>query len=114
MGDLAFRNGILDAHHVNQILKNKQNMHAEVAVIKEALLPYKHFLQQENTVAANTITLKRSRNFYKEFEYQLLACNPIISKGAWLSCSIKNKLLKCAKEHPFDSASVHPKLLFSA
>ena len=72
VGDLVFRNGILDEHHVYQTLINKQNMYTEVALVKKALLPYKQFLKQENILATNIVTFKRSRDFYMESKRQLL------------------------------------------
>ena len=75
-----YRNGILDEHHVYETLIHKQNMYTEIALVKEALLPYKQFLQQESTLASNVVTLKRSRDFYMEFKRQLLASNHIRAK----------------------------------
>ena len=80
VGYLLFRNGILDEHHVYQTLIYKQNMYTEVALVKKVLLPYKQFLQQENILATNIVTLKRSRDFYMEFKRQLFAGNVIKAK----------------------------------
>ena len=80
VGDLMFRNGILDEHHVYQTLIYKQNMYTEVALVKKVLLPYKQFLQQENTLATNIVILKRSRDSYMEFKRQLFAGNVIRAK----------------------------------
>ena len=80
VGDLVFRNGILDEHHVYQTLINKQNMYTEVALVKKALLPYKQFLKQENILATNIVTFKRSRDFYMESKRQLFAGSVIRAK----------------------------------
>ena len=80
MGDLLFRNGILDEHHVYLTLINKQNMYTEVALVKKALLQYKQFLKQENILATNIVTFKRSRDFYMESKRQLFAGSVIRAK----------------------------------
>ena len=80
VGDLVFRNGILDEHHVYQTLINKQNIYTKVALVKKALLPYKQFLKQENILATNIVTFKRSRDFYMESKRQLFAGSVIRAK----------------------------------
>ena len=80
MGDLVFRYGILDEHHVYQTLINKQNICTEVALVKKALLPYKQLLKHENILATNIVTFKRSRDFCMESKWQLVAGSVIRAK----------------------------------
>jgi hypothetical protein len=51
--DLKFTDGILDENFVYSHVRNKQNIYAEIAILKNALLPYRNILRNNNLINAN-------------------------------------------------------------
>ena len=73
IGDLRFKNGILDEQFAYQKIACKQNIHCEIILVKHALQPYQQILKQPITGILTSVKRFRSKEFYDMFELQIIA-----------------------------------------
>ena len=73
IGDLRFKNGILDEQFAYQKIACKQNIHCEIMLVKHALQPYQQILKQPVTGILTNIKRFRSKEFYNMFKLQIIA-----------------------------------------
>ena len=71
VNDVLFVNGILDENHINQKLVYKQNMYAEIMMMKDALRPYQQQLIQIQQREINIMTLRKFKDFYRVYTQNL-------------------------------------------
>ena len=71
VGDLPFKNGILDEHAMYQTLNCKQNVHCELMLVKNALYPYRRCIECRNSERVPTIRCLRSKDYYNMYREQL-------------------------------------------
>ena len=73
IGDLRFKNGILDEQFAYKKIACKQNIHCEIMLVKHALQPYQQILKQPVTGILTNIKRFRSKEFYDMFKVQIIA-----------------------------------------
>ena len=73
IGDLRFKNGILDEQFAYQKIACKQNIHCEIMLVKHALQPHQQILKQPITGILTNIKRFRSKEFYDMFKLQIIA-----------------------------------------
>ena len=71
VGDLPFKNGILDEHAMYQTLNSKQNVHCELMLVKNALYPYRRCIESRNSETVPAIRCLRSKDYYNMYREQL-------------------------------------------
>ena len=73
IGDLMFKNGILDEQFPYQKIACKQNIHCEIMLVKHALQPYQQILKQPVTGILTNMKHCSSKDFYDMFKLQIIA-----------------------------------------
>ena len=73
IGDLVFRNGILNEQFVYEKVACKQNILCEIMLVKKALYPYQQSLREPQQNNLRAIKRYRSREFYDIFKLQMVS-----------------------------------------
>ena len=69
IGDLEFVDGKLDEAYLYRIIADQSNKHAEIMIVKKALMPYAHLLVDLATLNqgnCNKLTLMKSKDCYQK------------------------------------------------
>ena len=78
VGDLPFRNGVLDENEMHNMLDNKTNMYFEVMLVKTALYQYRMNIVNSNEKSVVQIRPLKSKEYYNVY-IQQLACSANIT-----------------------------------
>ena len=78
VGDLPFRNGVLDENEMYNMLDNKTNMYCEVMLVKTALYQYRMNIVNGNKESVVQIRPLKSKEYYNVY-IQQLACSASIT-----------------------------------
>ena len=82
VADLQFVNGKVNELHIYKIIQKKTNIYAEILMVKRALEPYAHILQNYENIpndGHSDIVMKKSRELYVKLV--AIKCNIIESTG---------------------------------
>ena len=72
VSDLRFKSGVLDERYVYNLIQDKRNIYTEVLTVKNALLPYKDKLRENNTcnVHSDNSDLLTTKQLYTKLLYK--------------------------------------------
>ena len=72
VNDLHFKDGLLDVNKTYEQILSKQNIHCEIKLVKQALTPFKAFINQRNIKLANQIKPIKSKVIYNLLKEKML------------------------------------------
>ena len=87
VGDLKFRNGVLDETFVHQKIIYKQNLYTERMLVKNTLLPYQQSIKHgtNDTSIITKVKLLKSKDVYNELRAQLICSSNIMRVSNYLT-----------------------------